>query len=84
MNRDPGPDERARRDPAFVFDDDGFCDEIECGRLEPVRASAKKCPLRDAHMGTDPHTVETEDHHFLADPHMIADLKPPWKMDIHL
>jgi hypothetical protein len=35
-------------------------------------------------MRSDPHSVEAQNHHFLADPHMIADFQAPREIDVHL
>jgi hypothetical protein len=84
VQRDTGPDEGSGSDPTALLHDYGLGHKIEGFRFKFVRARAQEGPLGDAYMGFDSHSVEAENHHFFANPHMVADFQPPRKIDVHL
>ena len=71
MQADARPDKNLRPDPAAVFDDDGFGDEIEGGFGVIMRPRAENGPLGKTNVGAKGHFRQTEDEDFIPDPDMV-------------
>jgi hypothetical protein len=81
--RDAATDEGARSDPASLFDRDRTDNKIKVGAAETVGTRAKKGPLGNADMAPYRHLGEAQDHHLVADPHMVPYRQVPGEGDVH-
>jgi hypothetical protein len=81
--RDAATDEGACCDPASLLDCDRTDNKIKVVAAETVGTRAKKGPLGNADMAPYRHLGEAQDHHLVADPHMVPYRQVPGKGDVH-
>jgi hypothetical protein len=81
--RDAATDEGARGDPAPLPDRYRTDNKIKVGATETVGTRAKKGPLGNADMAPYHHRGEAQDHHLVADPHMVPNRQVPGEGDVN-